>query len=202
MPRPKTPLISRGKVSSAALALIDEIGLDKLTVTAIARALGVHQASLYHHYRGLDDILDDVSRHMLRDIKVPPPDTPVIDWLVGNALAYRRVLAKHPQAAPLLAKQRPRVTREIHEFSIQRFAEIGLQRAEADVVLEAAEALIHGYSALTVAEIVDDSRWDDMTRFEFTYRTLLDALLARLAGAPTSPTPDPRGRHAGPHCRG
>ncbi|GAA1956764.1 TetR/AcrR family transcriptional regulator [Kitasatospora viridis] len=44
------------RVTLAGAELADEIGLDRLTMAQVARRLGVKDASLYTHVRGLDDL--------------------------------------------------------------------------------------------------------------------------------------------------
>ncbi|MGV9326047.1 TetR/AcrR family transcriptional regulator [Streptosporangium sandarakinum] len=44
------------RVTLAAAELADEVGLDHLTMSAVARRLGVKDASLYAHVRGLEDL--------------------------------------------------------------------------------------------------------------------------------------------------
>ncbi|MEU9831923.1 TetR-like C-terminal domain-containing protein [Streptosporangium sp. NPDC048047] len=49
------------RVTLAAAELADEAGLDHLTMSAVARRLGVKDASLYAHVRGLDDLRGRIS---------------------------------------------------------------------------------------------------------------------------------------------
>jgi len=44
------------RVTLAGAELADEVGLDRLTMSAVARRLGVKDASLYAHVRGLEDL--------------------------------------------------------------------------------------------------------------------------------------------------
>ncbi|GAA3272277.1 MULTISPECIES: TetR/AcrR family transcriptional regulator [Dactylosporangium] len=52
--------LSRAHVCTAALELADEVGIDHVTMTALARRLGVAVPSLYEHVRGMPDLLDAV----------------------------------------------------------------------------------------------------------------------------------------------
>jgi AcrR family transcriptional regulator len=53
--------LSRAQVCTAALELADEVGIDHVTMTALARRLGVAVPSLYEHVRGVPDLLDAVA---------------------------------------------------------------------------------------------------------------------------------------------
>jgi len=48
--------VTRQRLIEAAIALLDERGPDALTLTAVARAIGVRTPSLYHHVDGLDGL--------------------------------------------------------------------------------------------------------------------------------------------------
>ena len=48
-------------VVSAAARIADEAGLDKLTLTRVADALGVRQPALYRHVGGYDDLIRSLS---------------------------------------------------------------------------------------------------------------------------------------------
>ena len=48
-------------VISAAARIADEAGLDKLTLTRVADALGVRQPALYRHVGGYDDLIRSLS---------------------------------------------------------------------------------------------------------------------------------------------
>ena len=50
MARPTKPLISRDLCAQAALRIIDEDGLEALSLEKLARELGVKAPSLYHHF--------------------------------------------------------------------------------------------------------------------------------------------------------
>ncbi len=49
-------VIDRQRVLEVAEQLVESDGPDRLTITAIARCLGVTQPALYHHVDGLDDV--------------------------------------------------------------------------------------------------------------------------------------------------
>ncbi|WP_433050409.1 TetR/AcrR family transcriptional regulator [Dactylosporangium sp. CS-033363] len=53
--------LTRAHVCTAALEMADEVGIDHVTMTALARRLGVAVPSLYEHVRGVPDLLDAVA---------------------------------------------------------------------------------------------------------------------------------------------
>jgi AcrR family transcriptional regulator len=49
--------LDRAQVVRAALALVDEVGLDGLTMRRLAERLGIQAASLYKHVKDKDELL-------------------------------------------------------------------------------------------------------------------------------------------------
>lgn len=103
MPRPSTPLLNRDRIRDAALALIDEHGLEGLSMRLLARHLGVQAASLYSHFSTKNEVLDAVANLLTRQV-----DTSGFDqgWAVGLTVwgrSYRAALRAHPNAAPVVA---------------------------------------------------------------------------------------------------
>lgn len=185
MVRPKVPLISRSKVAEHSLQIIDAEGLDRLTVSRLAKALGVSHTSLYHHYRSKEDMLDDVVRFALREIEIPTPEVDVLDWLTGNALEYRRMLARHPNVAPLMTRWNFKTDAPVYEHARKGLCAFGITEDDADSILRAAEALILGWSALSAPEI-ETSHHDQLNEFELCYRTMLDALVDKMSSTDIS----------------
>ena len=73
MARPR--VLSREKIASAALRLIDEEGLDALSVERIASELNVRGPSLYHHFPDKAAILTQVAELVLREVQPTYPPT-------------------------------------------------------------------------------------------------------------------------------
>ncbi|GAB2675214.1 TetR/AcrR family transcriptional regulator [Thalassiella azotivora] len=104
MVRPRTPLLSRERIVTAATALVDAEGLAALSTRRLAAELGVRGPSLYNHFATKDEILDAVADAI--SAKVDTSFFGRHDWRVALRLwgrSYRDALAAHPNAAPLLA---------------------------------------------------------------------------------------------------
>jgi len=94
--RRSTPLTTH-ELFGTALALVDEHGLEALTMRRLAEEVGVEAASLYHHVPNKDALIDGMLVRMRSEIRVPDPLPE--DWMdVFQAIfaEYRRVLAAHP----------------------------------------------------------------------------------------------------------
>jgi len=102
-------LISRERAARAALGVIDVHGLDELSLELVAHRLGVKAPSLYYHFRHKAELLAEVARLILLDVK-PPRDTS-LEWkdaMMALCVATRRSILQHPNAALLLLQFFPR----------------------------------------------------------------------------------------------
>jgi len=96
--------LSRAVIVAAALALVDEEGLEALTMPRLATNLGVGTMSLYRHIEGKDDLLDGVAAQVLSGVTVPSGASD--DWegrVVGYLRSLRAEALRHPALARILA---------------------------------------------------------------------------------------------------
>ncbi|MGW0516740.1 MULTISPECIES: TetR/AcrR family transcriptional regulator [unclassified Crossiella] len=104
MPRPPAPLLSVDRIRTAALEIIDQHGLEALTMRRLAHHIGVQAASLYNHVRTKEQLLHDVANELATEV-----DTSAFgrcDWREALTIylrSYRSVLARHPNIVPLLS---------------------------------------------------------------------------------------------------
>lgn len=110
MARPRTPLLSRDGIVTAALALVDAEGLEALSTRRLAAELGVSGPSLYNHVATKDELIDAVVDSVVAGVDVsafaglggaePAWRGALATW----ARSYREVLAAHPNVVPALAR--------------------------------------------------------------------------------------------------
>ena len=86
--------LTREVLIEAGLKLLDEVGLDGLTVRRLAAELGVQSPALYWHIRTKQELLDGMANAIiLRAGMGPPrPDEPWQEWLARRARSYRASL--------------------------------------------------------------------------------------------------------------
>ncbi|MFD9812864.1 TetR/AcrR family transcriptional regulator C-terminal domain-containing protein [Streptomyces sp. NPDC059080] len=70
--------IDRKKMVDTALRLLNEVGLDKLTVRRIAAELHVQAPALYWHVRNKQELLDEMATEMMRRMATPLMAEPVL----------------------------------------------------------------------------------------------------------------------------
>ena len=66
-PEKRAPL-DRRRVADTALRLLNEVGLEGLTLRAIARELNVKAPALYWHFKDKQALLDEMATEMYRRI--------------------------------------------------------------------------------------------------------------------------------------
>lgn len=105
-PTPKRIRVTRARVIQAALRIMDDEGLEAVTMRRIGRELGVEAMSLYNHVRDKEDILDGVSELVMSEFELPPSTG---DWQRDGknaAREWRRLLRTHPNVMALMAERR------------------------------------------------------------------------------------------------
>jgi AcrR family transcriptional regulator len=94
--------LSAERVIDGAVALADEVGMDRFTIRRLADAIGVKPMTIYHHVPNKEAIVDGMVDRVFNEIDLPPAD---LDWrpaILIRCRSMRRVLARHPWASPLM----------------------------------------------------------------------------------------------------
>jgi TetR/AcrR family tetracycline transcriptional repressor len=97
-------------ILEAALALLDEVGMDKLSTRLLAERLGVQQPALYWHFKNKRALLDAMNGEILRrahERRLPLPDESWDAFLRENARSFRRALLARRDGARLHAGSEP-----------------------------------------------------------------------------------------------
>src|SRR4029453_3319677 len=104
--RKRRPL-DQGQVVQAALALLDEVGLDELTMRRLAQQLGVKAASLYRHVHNKDEVLALLRGEISGETPAASGTGSWQEQLTEIAWNVRRGLLAHRDAARVLASSPP-----------------------------------------------------------------------------------------------
>lgn len=67
--------LDRTRVADTALKLLNEVGLDGLTLRAIAKELDVKAPALYWHFKDKQALLDEMATEMYRRMVAATPPT-------------------------------------------------------------------------------------------------------------------------------
>ncbi len=146
MGRPNKALISRSATLKAALKIIDEEGLEKLSIRRLGAALNVQGISLYHHFKDKDEILAAVSEFALSNVRTPnTSDIAWRDWLLSNAIQFHQALRLHPNLIPVLMRRHPlRIGLREHNATAGLLAVQGVPAEAIMPLLETLEELALG----------------------------------------------------------
>lgn len=210
--------LSKERILEAALARIDEGGLEALSMRRLGADLGVEAMSLYNYFQSKDEMLDGVVEMMAREIRVSAE--PRLAWqerLTETARSFRAVATAHPNAFPLFVARPVGAylsARAIYEGIVSTLIEAGFDETTAVQSFRALARYIVGFAmaeaagpgsglampsgieadgpliARVLREVAESSP-DDL--FEFGLDLLVRGLEVRLA-APGSATSDPAGR--------
>ncbi|WP_067994632.1 TetR/AcrR family transcriptional regulator C-terminal domain-containing protein [Nocardia pseudobrasiliensis] len=95
------PGLTRQILIDTALRLLDEVGLDGLSVRRLAAEFGVKSPALYWHVRGKQELLDGMADAIIAAARVRPPRANETwqDWLTRRGEKYRRTLLAHRDGA-------------------------------------------------------------------------------------------------------
>src|SRR5262245_38336302 len=104
--RKRQPL-NQAQIVRAALVLLDEVGLDALTMRRLAEHLGVKAASLYRHVHNKDELLALLGDEISGEIPVTHATGSWTTQLTEIAWNVRRGLLSHRDAARVLANTPP-----------------------------------------------------------------------------------------------
>ncbi|GAA1591281.1 MULTISPECIES: TetR/AcrR family transcriptional regulator [Kribbella] len=100
-PRAGEERLSRAAILTAALRIVDDEGIDALTMRRLAATLQVNPMSLYHHLPNKAAVLAGLAELVFAELELPDPG-PAVPWdeqLKDAARAYRNGLRAHPNLA-------------------------------------------------------------------------------------------------------
>src|SRR5262249_14844453 len=130
--RRRRPL-DQAQVVRAAMALLDEVGLDELTMRRLAAYLGVKAASLYRHVHNKDELLALLGDEISGEIPAPRDSGNWQAQLTELAWNVRRGLVAHRDAARVLANSPPVGPRRLTHIErlLRILREAGLSERDA-----------------------------------------------------------------------
>ena len=175
--RGSTSPLSRAQIVRAAIALVDEDGLDALSMRKLAARMGVGVMSLYWHVERKDDLLELISDAIFGEMDLP--DEPTGDWradLTLVALETRAIFSRHPwllQTIGSLPHFGPNFLRHA-EFSFGSLSLAGVEPATMAEIVSAVDSFVFGSLLTRFAEArADRSRHCPMEQVVGQFRAAL-----------------------------
>lgn len=199
--------LDRDRIAAAALATIDEHGVDGFTMRAVAQALGVTPMALYHHVADKAGLVALVVQAALSERPLPPATAEWQEDLWQSAKWVRDGAHLHPAVSLLHVQYNSWVPETLP--ILERWAGIwqqsGLPLRHAIEASTVSSLAVYGYVLNEVRwrasprPSEQDLTWFPMTRqffsadhdvdaeFETMVRSLIEGLFARLSQTPVSP---------------
>jgi TetR/AcrR family tetracycline transcriptional repressor len=121
----------RAEIVGAAMRLLEERGLDRLSLRGVARELGMHAPGLYWYIESRQELIDLLAKAILdeatADLVAPATGQGWDEWLTDFALRMRRALLAHRDGARVVAG-----AFLFRTNSITGFLELALETLEAE----------------------------------------------------------------------
>jgi TetR/AcrR family tetracycline transcriptional repressor len=96
---------------STSLRLLDDVGLNGLTIRRLAAELDVQSPALYWYFSNKQELLDHMAHALTRpwmeSVRTESTERRWDDWLVHVARTYRALLLSHRDGARLVASTQP-----------------------------------------------------------------------------------------------
>lgn len=188
--RGRPPRISRDDIVDAAC----ELGIENLTMAAVAERLGVTHQSLYGWVQDRDELIDLVSDRLIRRLEIVPPASPA-DWrdsLRSYANGLRHVAGEMPgfASASLGRFRTSEGYVKINDAAVRVLSAVGFESSMAQRILDTLNTVLLGWltreDALAGVRQVPSDHFRSLPvvelgaspdeRFEFLIHTLLAGL--------------------------
>jgi TetR/AcrR family tetracycline transcriptional repressor len=99
--------LQRSQIVATALQLLNQDGLDGVTVRKVATHLNVHVGGLYWHVKNKQDLLDEMANTILSEefaaVQPPEPGQVWSDWLVAIAQRLRKAMLAYREGGRVVA---------------------------------------------------------------------------------------------------
>lgn len=130
--------LRRTEIVNTALRILNEVGLEKLSVRGVAQELGMHPPGLYWYIESKQDLIDRMAAAILdegyRGLQKIGDGEPWSAWLITLALQARATLLRYRDGARVIASAYLFRTNGITpwiEMMLEALAGVGFTRAHA-----------------------------------------------------------------------
>jgi AcrR family transcriptional regulator len=142
--------LTRERIVKTAIRLADELGAEKLSMRALAGALGVEAMSLYNHVANKEDLLDAVVDKIFSMIERPSASR---DWkaaMTQRATSMHATFRRHPWSVALtLSRLAPGPNNlSLIEASLETLCADGFSDLQAFYALCVMDSYIYGFHVM------------------------------------------------------
>lgn len=155
--KPPAQPLTRERIVSAALAIVDMDGLGALSMRRLGSELGVDPMAVYYHVPNKEALLDAIVEAVMADIDLAAddPKASAEERILIAARAYRDAMLAHANALPIVLTRGPRTPTAMRpvELLIGILRGAGLTPSDAIAGMNAIAAAVRG----TTGMAADDS---------------------------------------------
>ena len=154
--------LNQQQVVAAALDLLDDVGLDALSLRTLATRLGVRAPTLYWHIGSKAELLDALADAIMDEaLQATPVCDPVdgwAEWLLTALVQLRRAMLRHRDGARVISGARLSLRRgDFSELAMSTLVDHGIELHDARLLVLAGERFTVGY-VLEEQSATDESR--------------------------------------------
>ncbi|MEU4252817.1 TetR/AcrR family transcriptional regulator C-terminal domain-containing protein [Amycolatopsis sp. NPDC026612] len=140
--------LTRHDIARSGLKLLNEVGLNGLTLRLIAADLGVKAPALYWHLKNKQELLDEMATQMYRDSaadRQPPPQLGEWEGVAHGARALRRMMLAYRDGGKVFAGTYLADPDLVGEHPLRRSVEAGLDEGRASRATFTVYCFVIGY---------------------------------------------------------
>ena len=172
--------LDKQRIVEEAVALLDDDGLDGLTLRKLAKRLDVQAPTLYWHVPNTAALITAVADVILDqgfgDMAPPAPGERWQDWLTEVAIRLRRALLDHRDSARVISfAQLSRRMTAISELAMSSLVDCGVPLRDARIIVLTVERFTVGH-VLEEQAPRPDAESVDMTAYASAYPTVIAAV--------------------------
>jgi TetR/AcrR family tetracycline transcriptional repressor len=169
--------LNRDQVLHEAMRLVDEEGLDALTLRVLAGRLGVQAPTLYWHVKNkaglLDGLADAIMDEAIAGLPEPAPESDGREWLLAALGHLRAAMLRHRDGARIVSGARYSMRRgDFSERAMATLVDHGADLHRARLLVLAGERYTVGWVLEEQSPAPDDVDVDvDALRARFPVAT-------------------------------
>lgn len=152
--------LSRERIVRTAVTLIEEHGIDAVSMRRLAAELGAGAMSLYNHVPNKAALLDAVAEYVLGDMEVDID--PTADWReAARAMArsFREVAQRYPRCVMVVVSRQPNTTAGLRPVEAA-LATVQAAGFHGKAAVRAMRAVVHYVLGCLVQEAtLTEARW-------------------------------------------
>jgi TetR/AcrR family transcriptional regulator, tetracycline repressor protein len=167
--------LDKERIVAEAVALLDEGGLDGVTLRKLAQRLGVQAPTLYWHIRNKAELVNALAEAILQaeltQLQPPGQDEPWREWLIGVAMRLRRAMLAHPDGARIVSAAHLSPTMAaVSELAMRTLVDRGLPLRQARLTVLVVERFTIGHVLEEQSPPPDEDALDGFDHDAFAQR--------------------------------